>query len=208
MLKKLREISKIDKKLLIKFYLNKNIVGKIIPYIGTKVSIEKNSKINIGNKLILNTNKLRDSNKETYLKLEKNAKFIVKDSFDIFYNGDICIFEEAKLEIGSGFMNAGAQIRCKKSIKIGERVAISRNVMIWDTDAHEIYYENMKNEIHKEVVIGNNVLIGNGSIILKGVRIGDNVVIGAGSIVTKDIPDNSLACGNPARVVKNIKGWK
>ena len=57
-------------------------------------------------------------------------------------------------------------------------------------------------------MIGNNVLIGNGSIILKGVKIGDNVVIGAGSIVTNDIPSNSLAFGNPAKVIKNIKGWK
>jgi maltose O-acetyltransferase len=51
------------------------------------------------------------------------------------------------------------------------------------------------------VQIGNNVFIGTGSIILPNVRIGDNVVIGAGSVVTRDIPDDSLALGNPARVV-------
>ena len=51
------------------------------------------------------------------------------------------------------------------------------------------------------IVIGDNVFIGLKSIILPNVHIGDNVVIGAGSVVTKDIPDNSVAVGNPARVI-------
>lgn len=52
------------------------------------------------------------------------------------------------------------------------------------------------------VIIGNNVWIGGGAILLPGVTIGDNVVIGAGSVVTKDIPANSVACGNPCRVIR------
>ena len=52
------------------------------------------------------------------------------------------------------------------------------------------------------VTIGNNVWIGGGAILLPGVTIGDNVVIGAGSIVTKDIPANSVACGNPCSVIR------
>jgi len=54
------------------------------------------------------------------------------------------------------------------------------------------------------VVIGDNVWIGGGSIVLPGVRIGNNVTIGAGSVVTKDIPDNCLALGSPCRVVRSI----
>lgn len=52
------------------------------------------------------------------------------------------------------------------------------------------------------VTIGNNVWIGGGAILLPGVQIGDNVVIGAGSVVTKDIPANTVACGNPCRVIR------
>lgn len=52
-----------------------------------------------------------------------------------------------------------------------------------------------------KVSIGNDVFIGRGTIILPNVRIGNNVVIGAGSIVTSDIPDNSIAVGNPCRVI-------
>lgn len=52
-----------------------------------------------------------------------------------------------------------------------------------------------------KVTIGNDVFVGRGTIILPNVRIGNNVVIGAGSIVTSDIPDNSIAVGNPCRVI-------
>ena len=57
-------------------------------------------------------------------------------------------------------------------------------------------------EITKPIVCGDNVYIGVNCLILPGVTIGNNVVIGAGSIVTKDIPDNSVAAGVPARVIK------
>lgn len=55
------------------------------------------------------------------------------------------------------------------------------------------------------VIIGDNVWIGGGAIILPGVTIGNNVVIGVGSVVTKDIPDNLIAVGNPCRVIKENK---
>lgn len=52
------------------------------------------------------------------------------------------------------------------------------------------------------VIIGNNVWIGGGAVLLPGVHIGNNVVIGAGSVVTKDLPDNVIACGNPCRIIR------
>lgn len=209
MLKKIIEILKISKFLFFKFYFKKNIEGLILPYRGTKLKIKKNSKLIVGKRLMINSNKLVNSTKETYVDIRSNAIMQVKDKFDIYYNGDICVFENAKLEIESGYMNAGSQIRCQKYIKIGKNVAISRNVMIWDTDAHSIVYEDDKKSIVKQdVIIGDNVWIGNGAIILKGVTIGDNVVIGAGSIVTKDIPANCIAAGNPAKVIKKIKRWE
>jgi maltose O-acetyltransferase len=55
-----------------------------------------------------------------------------------------------------------------------------------------------------KVNIGNRVYIGGGSSILPGVTIGDDVIIGAGSIVTRDIPRGSVACGNPAKIIKTI----
>lgn len=55
----------------------------------------------------------------------------------------------------------------------------------------------------KPVIIGDNVWIGGGVIILPGVTIGNNVVIGAGSVVTKDIPDNKIAYGNPCKIIRD-----
>src|SRR5699024_7337220 len=52
------------------------------------------------------------------------------------------------------------------------------------------------------VIVGDNVWIGGGAILLPGVTIGDNVVIGAGSVVTRDIPSTTVACGNPCRVIR------
>lgn len=99
-------------------------------------------------------------------------------------------------------------------IIIGDNALIAPNVQIYTayhpTNAIERFGEPKPDGTFEfcktktaPVVIGNNVWIGGGVIILPGVTIGDNVVIGAGSIVTKDIPDNVIAYGNPCRVVKN-----
>lgn len=58
------------------------------------------------------------------------------------------------------------------------------------------------------IVVGNNVFIGLGAIILPGVKIGDNVVIGAGSVVTVDVPDNSIVAGIPARKLSDIVTYR
>lgn len=59
-------------------------------------------------------------------------------------------------------------------------------------------------QYNKDVHIGENVWIGAGAVIVPGVRIGKNSVIGAGSVVTGDIPENSVAVGNPCRVIREI----
>ena len=61
-----------------------------------------------------------------------------------------------------------------------------------------------RREWAEPVTIGNNVWIGGSVTILPDVTIGDNVTIGAGSVVTKDIPSNSIAVGNPCKVIKTL----
>ena len=80
-----------------------------------------------------------------------------------------------------------------------------------DTDAHSLSYlhrrngiTDMANRIDKEIIIDDDVLVGANTIILKGVHIGARSVIGAGSVVTKDIPEDSIVAGNPAKVIKKI----
>ncbi|OAS85145.1 acyltransferase [Metabacillus litoralis] len=83
-------------------------------------------------------------------------------------------------------------------IEIGNDVTITNSTIL----AHDASIKkDLGYSIVGNVKIGNRVFIGWGSIVLCGVTIGDDVVIGAGSVVTKDIPSNSIAVGNPARVV-------
>jgi maltose O-acetyltransferase len=75
------------------------------------------------------------------------------------------------------------------------------------TATHPIhpFERNSGREYGKPVKIGNNVWIGGGSIINPGVTIGNNVVIASGSVVTKDVPDNVIVGGNPAKIIKQIE---
>lgn len=58
----------------------------------------------------------------------------------------------------------------------------------------------------RPVLLKKNSWIGAGAIILPGVTVGENSIVGAGSVVTKDVPDNTIVVGNPAKVVRNVKG--
>lgn len=70
---------------------------------------------------------------------------------------------------------------------------------------HDINPESRINATPKSVKIGKNVWIGADCTILPGIMIGNNSVIGAGSVVTKDVPDNVVVAGNPAEIIKDIK---
>lgn len=95
-------------------------------------------------------------------------------------------------------------------ISIGDHVFITNNCSFITHDGGTLLFrqEIPDLEITKPIVIKNNVYIGNNVTILPGVNIGNNVVIGACSVVTKDIPDNCVAAGNPAKVIKTIDEYK
>ena len=94
-------------------------------------------------------------------------------------------------------------MQAQGGIYIGDKCLIGHNTVI-ATINHEINPKIRRDLIPKKVVIGNNVWIGSGSIILPGVSIGNNSIIGAGSVVNKNIPGNCIAVGNPAKVIKYI----
>lgn len=96
-------------------------------------------------------------------------------------------------------------------ISIGDNVRITNGVTFVTHDGGVHVIRNLYNlpNIDKfgEIKIGNNVFIGTKTIIMPNVTIGNNVIIGAGSIVTRDIQDNSVACGIPAKVISNIETY-
>ncbi len=91
-------------------------------------------------------------------------------------------------------------------ISLGENVHITNGVKFVTHDGGTLLFRSIipDLEITKPITIGNNVYIGNDVLLLPGVTVGNNVVIGAGAVVTKDIPDNTVAAGVPARVIKTI----
>lgn len=111
-------------------------------------------------------------------------------------------------------INDYCHINALKSVRIGDNVLIASKVFI--TDLEHGSYAGDENDSQpssivkdrplssKSVVIGNNVWIGELCSVLPGVIIGENSIIGANSVVTKSIPANSIAVGNPAKVIKQF----
>lgn len=110
------------------------------------------------------------------------------------------------IELGKNvIINYNCVILDVAKVKIGDFCQLAPNVAIY-TAGHPIYPDtrNSQYEFGREIIIGKNVWIGGNVVICPGVHIGDNSVIGAGSVVTKDIPEWSIAVGNPCNVVRRI----
>jgi acetyltransferase-like isoleucine patch superfamily enzyme len=128
-----------------------------------------------------------------------------------FYNG-YCHVEastpESSIEFGDGVqVNNNAFIKSEgPGIRIGANALIGSCVEILDSDFHELHPERRRGGRPQmgAVELEENVFVGDGAKILKGVRIGAHSVIGAGSIVTKSIPAGVIAAGNPARVIGDV----
>ncbi|MEI6285442.1 MAG: DapH/DapD/GlmU-related protein [Bacillota bacterium] len=161
-----------------------------------------------------------------YFKLFKGSKCIIhnnvvinsdfrKTNTALAYKCKFAMGYEGIIEIGENTHLNGVSITAYKNVKIGRDCQIASATFITDTDFHPVDpVERLKQVTKKpfnldtvnkkEVIIGDNVWIGWGAIILKGVEIGNNSIVAAGSVVTGKFPDNVIIAGNPAKVVKCI----
>ena len=109
------------------------------------------------------------------------------------------------IKIGKNvFINACCRFQDQGGIEIGDGSLIGHNTTI-ATLNHDFNPLKRQNLTPSPVKIGKNVWIGSDCTILPGVEIGDGAIIGAGSVVTKSVPKNTIAVGNPARVIKEIE---
>ena len=165
-----------------------------------------------------------------YLLMNPTSTIEIGDNFT-FTNGEAynplcrnirgCIYtsELSQLKIGNNVGISSACIWVKENIVIGNNVMIGGDSVIMDTDAHNLDYLVRRNKYQnvkgssvndysssnsKPINIGDDVLIGTRSIILKGVSIGARSIIGAGSVVVKSIPSDCIAGGNPCRVIRYL----
>jgi acetyltransferase-like isoleucine patch superfamily enzyme len=164
------------------------------------------------------------------VKLGKNVKFngfpvIYRYKHSKIFIGNNCVFNSAKnsviigpikpcklitlkpaseIIIGHNVGISGSILVAANKIEIGNNVMVGINCSIFDNDFHDSNPQKRmsdKSPPSRPVIIKDNVFIGANCLILKGVKIGQNCAIGAGSVVMTDIPANSIAIGNPCKVV-------
>jgi UDP-3-O-[3-hydroxymyristoyl] glucosamine N-acyltransferase len=159
------------------------------------------------------------------------VRFIMKrvtleDPGQVFLDTDVVVREgvliRGRLDVGArtyiaqgsifvGPVTIGSDVnmnyRCEvyAQTAIGDRCSIGPGVKFLST-AHEMGSEDFRagNFFSKPIRVGDGAWIGGYSVVLGGVTIGKGAVVGAGSLVTKDVPDNTLALGHPAKVVKKL----
>ena len=114
---------------------------------------------------------------------------------------------EYKGEISIGkysLITPGVRIMSAEKIEIGDACMIAHGAYISDADWHGIYDRAQPVGTTKPINIKDNVWIGDSAIVCKGVTIGKNSIIGAGAVVTKDVPENCIYAGNPAKFIKKL----
>jgi len=156
------------------------------------VSVSKKGKMSIGEKFRMNNGKYHNR-----IGRQQPCYFTVGD--------------KAELVIKNNVAMSATAIVCLKQITIKDNVRIGGNTVIYDTDFHSLqtniriaYDEDLSLRINKSITIHENVFIGAHCIILKGVDIGENAIIGSGSVVSTSIPANEIWAGNPAKKIRNV----
>ena len=149
-----------------------------------------------------------------YIYLGKNVTLISEQTANTAgINHPVIISAEgpnSKIIINDGVGISGASIVTCSSIEIGENTFVGANVNIYGTDFHPITPEGRKKQnttadaLTAPIKIGKQCWLASNVTVLKGVTIGDKSVIGAMSLVNKNIPENSIYAGVPARFIRNI----
>lgn len=124
---------------------------------------------------------------------------------DITFFGNTSIKNPENLVVGDNTtFNDECYINALGGVEIGNNVSVSAHAILVSTGLDINSFLSKKIHVNKKIIIGNNVQIGAGAIILAGVEIGNNVIVGAGSVVNKSIESNVVVAGNPAKILRKL----
>ena len=130
---------------------------------------------------------------------------VIRIGRNVLCENYVRLYAKGRLDIGDNvYIGLFSVITAFDHITIGDNSMIASHVNILDFDHGIARHQLMRKQPEKKeaIDIGNDVWIGAGAVILKGVNIGDGVVVGAGSVVDKDIPPYSIVAGVPAKIIK------
>ncbi len=165
--------------------LGKNLKLRGLPLVST----ERGGKIYIGNNVVLDS-----KNKGYHTNMFAPTK--------LYASG-------GTIRIGDNCRIHGASFHARGDITIGEHCLIAANTIIMDSNGHKVVPRNGKKRTEsrdrpKPVIVGDDVWIGIGVLILPGVKIGNGAVIAACSVVSANVPNNCIAGGVPAKIIKEL----
>ncbi len=177
----------------------------IFPFYGSRIQLEKGSKLIINDNLFMNSPHHKHSNEQCYLKILKGGCFEVNGKCKFAANNTIEINYDSTLKVGKFDANYGTTIICGNRIEIGNDVGFGRNVMIYDNNFHTTGLN--KNVRLKPLIIEDHVWLCTGVTIVKGVKIERGAVCSINSTITRNIKSKNMVAGNPAKVVMTNVEW-
>lgn len=182
--------------------------GKILTYKNLFVDLGHGASVTVlGGVLSLGKSWVARYRGNNLLLMKRSSQLLVRGDFIIYNDFHIVLNEGAELILGGGYINHGLNLECSEKITIGCGVAIGPNVSIRDDDSKFLYVNERSVKKTSRITIGDNVWIGEGAKILKGVSIGDWAVVASGSVVCHDVKPNTMVAGVPAVVIRENVRW-
>lgn len=184
----------------------------LIPYKNAKIDIHKTAHlyINGSRDLEIGINKLKSSKAETYVRMSRDAVWYANNGCGLFYGTTLEVQESALFQSGFFTANTGSVIIANDEINFGDDVMIGRNVLIYDSDFHQMLDINGKvKNSPSPVNIEGHVWLTNNVIVLKGTNIGSGSIVAAFTQLKGSFPSNSLIVNNGgvAKVIKKEVAW-
>ena len=180
--------------------------GLFLVYPKSKILIHKKASLLVNGRFAFNKPWSGEQNRPATLVLSESATLSVNGSFTMRDGVYVTADRGAVLSLRDGFLNNGGKISCFSKISLGNDVRLSEDVILRDSDNHEIVRPGFVKSA--PIVIGDHVWVGLRAVILKGVSIGNGSVIAAGALVNKSVPAHAIFGGVPAKVIKDKIDWK